>query len=169
MTEATCIYASIEDLKRSPEELKEHRISGSVPIYEPVPTNDVRAILELAKPYVANSEDMEIVYREIQGTKPDYHSTKDVRIGIYADTDEGRALLNPHRGQSGDRIDLGELEKVVEDFAEYSNIRLRAIVINRHGPAKEYTVKDAGFFIRRFLTHDSFLAMREDGKIEAWT
>lgn len=166
MTEATYTYASATDLKRSPEELKKDRASGYVPVYEPIQTNDARAILEFAMSYVTDDvwlEDMKIVCREIRGAKPDYCGTENAYILICGyDMNGGRVWLDSFV----DRIDLDELAKVCKNRTEFSQIQL--LVTDRHGSATEDTAKAARFFIRRPLAHDLFLAMREGGRIKAW-
>ena len=167
MTEATYIYASAEDLKRSPEELKKYRASGYVPVYEPTLTNDAKAILEFAmSSYVTDDvwlKDMRIECCEIRGAKPDYRGTENVRIRICGyDMDGRRVWLDSFVGW----IDLDELAKVCENRTEFSQIQL--LVTNRHGSTTEDTAKVARFFIRRPLAHDLFLAMREGGGIKAW-
>lgn len=167
MTEATYTYASATDLERSPEELKKYRISGYVPVYEPILTNDAKAILEFAmSSYVTDGvwlEDIQIGCCKIRGAKPDYRDTKNVRICIYGyDMDGGHDWLDSFVGWIG----LDKLARVCEGRTEYSQIRL--LVIDRHESAAEDTAKAVRFFIRRPLTHDSFLAMREGGEIKAW-
>ena len=167
MTEATYIYASAKNLKRTPEELKKNYARG-VPVCEPTLTDDAKAILEFAKSsYVTDDvwlEDMEIGCREIRGAKPDYRGTENVYILICGyDKDGRRVWLDSFVGCW---IGLGELAKVCENRTEFSKIQL--LVTDKHGATTEDTAKAARFFIKRLLAHDLFLAMREDGRIKAW-
>lgn len=167
MTEATYLYASAKNLKRTPEELKKHHARG-VPVYEPTLTNDAKDILKFAiSSYVTDDvwlEDMKIGCREFQGAKPDYRGTENVRILLCGYDKDGRCFLLDYSFVGW--TDLDELAKICENRTEFSKIQL--LVTNKHVLTTEDTAKAARLFIKRPLAHDLFLAMREDGRIKAW-
>ena len=170
MANALYTYASIVDLNRSSEELKQKRSTGYVPVYEPIPTNDARIIIDqVASRYVTDGiclSDIIILCRENSATQLDHCGEEGVPICICGCDKNGRKSKIYCGNYFIDCFNLSEVARVCEKYAEYPQIQLFAI--DRHKSIIEDTTKVAGFFIRRPLAYDRFITMREGGEIKAW-
>jgi hypothetical protein len=165
-------YASTADLNRSPEELKQKRSTRYVPVYEPILTNSIQAILELTESCFARIDDdislenMTILCREKPETQLDHCGMQYVPIRICGcDADGQKSWLRPVYGQFADRFGLDDIQTVFEENAAiFQDFRIYAV--DKCGSIVD--MNKVLFFIRRPITRDLFLAMREGGGIKAW-
>ena len=79
------LFASRVDIERTPEELKKHRSSGSVPVYIKCPSNRLDEIIEMAEPFITKGvwpEDIEILCRETPGANLDHHGMRNIFLFV---------------------------------------------------------------------------------------
>lgn len=162
------LFASKADIERTPEELKKHRSSGSVPVYIKCPSNRLDEIIKMAEPFITKEvwpEDIEILCRETPGANLDRHSMRNIPICICGLMPDGRYT----RLSDGlvDRFDLDKVKKLCADNAQLCSFRIF--------PSRdkwdvacdmEKAIECAIWGVP--ISHEEFLALREKGLIEPW-